>query len=297
MARHTHVLAMIVGAFLMTLSIVLAMNLQMTVFLMLPPLYACFLAFSFPIKVGIISTLLSGAALVLILDPLHAVLYTLSGGIFGLVVYVLSYKAKRIEVVVVAMGTYMSALYMAYMMIARDLLGLDVYAAIKINLIQSFGAELSSMGINVSDLFEQMSALSLSGMFFVGGLMALWALYFGARLAASRGIPVLVPSFLNYRLTELTMIPVATLFLLLYLLTNLMGGNFGQMAVVLIFILLFLFFLQGISFLAWWRAKRGKSNRIFYALAPLLFLIPMGQLSLGFLGFIENMTHMRRIGG
>jgi hypothetical protein len=167
MARHTHVLAMIVGAFLMTLSIVLAMNLQMTVFLMLPPLYACFLAFSFPRRVTIASTLLSGAALVLLLDPLHAALYTLSGGIFGLVVYVLSYKAKRIEVVVVAMGTYMSALYTAYMMIARDLLGLDVYAAIKINLIQSFGAELSSMGINVSDLFEQMSALSLS----VGSLL------------------------------------------------------------------------------------------------------------------------------
>ncbi len=288
---------MLIGWAFISISVYVSLSLGVTAFLMLPPMYACFLSFSSPRWVSLGAALLSGLTLTLFMDPLHALLYTLAGGVFGIVAYSLSHVMERVELLVVLMGSYLSMLYMLYIIAARELLGVDLHAGVKTALVEMFGKELTSMGINITELFRQIAALSFGGIFMIGGVLALWSLYMGARLAASRGTPVRVPNFLAFRLRELTLLPIAALYAVLYLLSVSVGGDFWQMASVLTFILLFLFFLQGISFIAWWRAKRGKNNRLFYLLAFLLFLIPMGQIGMGLLGFIENMTQMRKIGG
>lgn len=297
MSRKTHMPIMLIGAFFITVSVYMALALGMTILLILPPLYTSLLSFTSPRRVAVGASLLSGLGLMLFVDPLHAVLYTLTGAVFGILVYSLSYALQRVEVIVVLMGTYLSSVYVAYIFAARALFGVDVLASIKTAIVQTFGSELAAMGLDVTGLLRQMTTLSFGGMFIMGGAMALWSLYMGARLAATRGIPVLVPNFLAFRLKELTLLPMAGLFAFTFLLSQLGGQDFWQIASVLILILIFLFFLQGISFVAWWRAKRGKANRFFYVIACLLFLIPMGQVSLGLLGFIENMTQMRKIGG
>lgn len=287
----------LIGAGLLLVTTYLALALGMTMLLLLPPLITCAVAMTIGPSSASVSALLSGLLMLVFLDPISAAIYTLTGGMFGLLVFLLSRKSERIEVVVVLMGMYLASVYFAFTTILQELMGIDFLAMVEERFVAMWSAELAPIGVNAAELFRQVSVMSLAGIFALGGFLTLWTLYSAARLAASRGHTVKVPSFLNFRMRELRVFPILTLFSVGYLLSWMSGSEFWLFGSNLLFILLFLFSLQGLSVIAWWRAARGKRNRFFYIIGALLYLIPMGQITLGVLGFMENMLQIRKIGG